>query len=64
MPGAEVGCLRLTLFDSSGCSTGFTDAPMGFGCSQVIGLLCVHDSMDVPTCVMGDPIGTKCSRVL
>ena len=59
-----MGCLGLTLFDSGGCSAEFTDAPMGFGYSRVIGLLGAHYSSDTPMCVMDDPVGSKCSQVL
>ena len=62
--GAKVGCLWMTLFSSSECSTGFTDAPIGFGHSRVTGLLHVYNSSDAPKCVMDDLVGTKCSRVL
>jgi hypothetical protein len=34
MLDAKVGCLGLTLFGSSGCSVGFTDA-LGFGYSRI-----------------------------
>jgi hypothetical protein len=37
MRDVEVGCLWLTLFGSSRCFAGFTNAPMGFGCSRVTG---------------------------
>ena len=59
-----MGCLGLTLFDSGGCSAEFTDAPMGFGYSQVTGLLGAYNSSDTLTCVMDDPVGSKCSQVL
>jgi hypothetical protein len=61
---AKVGCLGLPLFGSGGCSAGFTDAPMGFGYSWGTGLLGAYNSLDIPTCVTDDPVGSKCSRVL
>jgi hypothetical protein len=61
---AKVGCLGLTLFGSSGCSAGFTDAPMGFGYSWGTRLLGAYNSLDIPMCVTDDPVGSKCSRVL
>ena len=54
----------MTLFGSSGGYAGFTGTPIGFGHSQVTGLLHVYNSSDAPMCVTDDPIGTKCSRVL
>ena len=64
MLDAKVGCLGLTLFGSSGCSVGFMDAPMGFGYSWVTVLLGAYNSLDTPTCVMNDLVGSKCSWVL
>ena len=61
MLDAKVGCLGLILFGSSRCSVGFTDAPMGFGYSQVTGLLGAYNSSDTLTCVMDDPVGPRCS---
>jgi hypothetical protein len=64
MLDVEVGYLWLTLFGSSGCSVGFMDAPMGFGCSRVTRLLGVYNSSDTLMCVIDDPVGTKCFQVL
>ena len=64
MLDAKVGCLGLTMFSSGGCSIGFTDAPMGFGYSQVTRLLGAYNSADTPMCAMDDPVGSKCSQVL
>ena len=64
MLDAKVGCLGLILFSSGGCSIGFTDAPMGFGYSQVTRLLGAYNSSDTLTCVMDDPVGSKYSWVL
>jgi len=61
---AKVGCLRLILFGSGGCSTRFMDAPMDFGYSRVTRLLGAYNSSGTPTCVMDDPVGSKCSQVL
>ena len=62
MLDAKVGCHGLTMFGSGGCSARFMDAPMGFGYSQVIRLLGAYNLADTPTCVMDDPVGSKCSR--
>ena len=64
MLDAKVGCLGLTLLGSGGCSVGSMDAAMGFGYSWVTGLLGAYNSSDTLTCVMDDPVGSKCSRVL
>ena len=64
MLDTKVGCLGLTLFGSVECSAGFTDAPMGFGYSWVTRLLGAYDSSNTLTCVTGDPMGSKRSRVL
>ena len=61
MLDTKVGCLRLTLFGSGGCSVGFMDAPMGFGYSRVTRLLGAYNSLDTLTCVMDDPVGSMCS---
>ena len=62
--GTKVGCLWVTLFGSSGCSMGFIDTSIGFGHSWVTRLLRVYNSSDALKCVMDDPVGTKCFRVL
>ena len=46
--GTKVGCLWVTLFGSSGGSTGFTGTPIGFGHSRVTRLLYLYNSSDAP----------------
>ena len=64
MLDVKMGCLGLTQFGYGGCSVGFTDTPIGFGYSWVTRLLGAYDSSNTLTCVTGDPMGSKRSRVL